>query len=367
MLLCEQEPPYTFNAVAKRTRDQPPPQRHTRREVNHHNGLARPTTSCSSRPSSQGGLLSGSSGSLGNLSGTSQSNNPTLPPASAQDLASPPPHADSFRSISISAPPATVEDPRDGQNAVIEGTNPRRGPTTGGIEIWIYSTNLPNGSTPLYARFGETVTRAISTSELLWITGFNLVPSRTRFSLAYYPISCRLKTVRAWFRSPFREDPLPTLLLLEEFSANLSITSTSTNRKPGPFLLFAYLPPTQSHNSRPHSQKLQSRASGCLGTSCQKSELPHSVCAKNPKGPELDNRNLQILKLLLADRTRAEIEGVHADGSTVILVAAPVSVSVASNRSAEHDPQIQTSIPLCPSNNEVLTLLFPNAQGRGSV
>ena len=177
VLLCEQEPqdpftiqyclPYTFNVVAKRNREQSPPQRQTRRKTNHHNGPARPATSCSGRPSSQDRLSSGSSGGHGNVTGTSQLNNPTVPPASTQDLASPPPHADSFRPVGISAPPATVEDPMDGQNAVIEGTNPGRGPTTGGIEIWIYGTNLPNGSTPLYARFGENVTRVVSTSQLL--------------------------------------------------------------------------------------------------------------------------------------------------------------------------------------------------------
>ena len=167
----------------------------------------------------------------------------------------------------------------DGQNAVIEGTNPGCGPTTRRIEIWIYGTNLPNGSTPLYARFGENVTRLVSTSKPLRVPGSNPVPSRTPFSLAYYPVSCRLETVRAGFRSP-------TLLLLEKVSANLSITSTSTKRKPGAFLLFAYLPPTQSRNSRPHPQKLQSRANGHLGTSCQKSERPHSGTGRGrPRQP----------------------------------------------------------------------------------
>ena len=167
MLLCEQEPqepftlqyrlPYTFNVIAKRTRDQSPPRRHTRRKTNHHNGPARPATSCSGRPSSQDRLSLRSSGGLGNVSGTSQPNDPTVPPASAQDLASPPPPVDSFHPVGISAPPATVEDPMDGQKTVIEGTNSSCGPTTGGIEIRIYGTNLPNGSTPLYARFGEHV------------------------------------------------------------------------------------------------------------------------------------------------------------------------------------------------------------------
>ena len=174
----------------------------------------------------------------------------------------------------------------DGQNAVMEGTNPGRGPTTGGIEIWIYDTNLPNGSMPLYARFGENVTRVVSTSEPLRVPGFNLVPSRTPSNLAYYPVNCRLETARAGFWSPFCENPPPTLLLLEKVSANLSITSTSTKRKPAVFLLFVYLPPTQSRNSRPHPQKLQSKASSCLGTSCQTSAEPHSGTGRGrPRQP----------------------------------------------------------------------------------
>ena len=73
---------------------------------------------------------------------TSRPNNPTVPPASARDLASPPPYADLFRPVAISMPLATFEDPMDGQNAAIEGTNPGRGPTTGGIEIRIYFERL---------------------------------------------------------------------------------------------------------------------------------------------------------------------------------------------------------------------------------
>ena len=260
MLLCEQEQqdpfsvryrlPYTFNVVAKRTRDQSPPRRNTRRKFTHHSGLVGPidpigpATSCSVGPSTQDQLSSGSSGGLGNVSSTSQTNNPTVPPASAsaQDLASPAPQAESSRPVGIPLPSASIEDPMDGQNAVIEGTNPGRGPTTGGIEIWIYGSNLPNGSTPLYARFGEHVTRVVSASELLWVFCFDLIHSRAPFNLAYCPVNCRPETVRAGFRLPSPEDLLPTLLLLEKVSVNLTITSTSMKRKPGAFLVFAHLP-----------------------------------------------------------------------------------------------------------------------------
>ena len=96
----------------------------------------------------------------------------------------------SSRPIRVSVPPSSVEDPIDRQNAVIEGTNPGQGPTTGGIEIWIYGTNLPNGSTPLYARLGENVTRVVSANELLGVCGLDVIPSRTSFNPAFCPVTC---------------------------------------------------------------------------------------------------------------------------------------------------------------------------------
>ena len=167
--------PYTFNIVAKRTRDQleledgdnlpAAPRRNTRRKVPHDNSSVGTATSCSAGASTQGHLSSGSSGSLDNTGSVpSQTINTALPPTSIQDRASPVPHAESSRSIRVSAPSATVEGSIDGQDAVIEGTNPGRGPTTGGLEIWIYGSNLPDGSRPLYARFGENVTRVVSTT-----------------------------------------------------------------------------------------------------------------------------------------------------------------------------------------------------------
>ena len=249
MLLCEQEQqvpsvvryrlPYTFNLVAKRTRHQSPPRPNTRRKITHHNGPARPATSCSVSHPTQDQPESGSSGGVGNVSSTSQTNNPTIPSASAQDLASPAPQVESSHPVGILVPSASFEDPMDGQNAVIEGTNPGRGPTTGGKEIWICGTNLPNDSTPLYARFGENVTRVVSANELLWTSGFDLTHSSASFSPAYCPVTCRHETVRVGFRSPFLEDPLPALLLLEKVSVNLSIMSTSLRRKSGAPLVFA--------------------------------------------------------------------------------------------------------------------------------
>jgi len=183
VLLCDQEQqgssivrfrlPYIFNIVAKRTRDQfeledggnlpAPPRRNTRRKAHCDNGFSRTATSCSVRPSTQDQRSSGSSGGLDNVGSIfSQTNNPNSLPTGVQDRASPAAHAETSRSTRILFPSATVEETMDGRDAVIEGTNPGRGPTTGGLDIWIYGSNLPDGSRPLYARFGDNVTRVVS-------------------------------------------------------------------------------------------------------------------------------------------------------------------------------------------------------------
>ena len=165
--------PYTFNIVAKRTRDQfeledggnlpAPPRRNIRRKSARDNGFARTATSCSVRPSTQDERTSGSSGGLDNVGSIfSQTNNPNFLPTGVQDRASPAAHAESSRSTRIPLPSAIVEETTDRRDTVIEGTNPGRGPTTGGIDILIYGSNLPDGSRPLYARFGDNVARVVS-------------------------------------------------------------------------------------------------------------------------------------------------------------------------------------------------------------
>ena len=183
MLLCDHEQqgssivrfrlPYIFNIVAKRTRAQfeledggnppTPHRRNTRRKVPRDNEFVGTATSCSVRSSTQGQRSSGSSGILDSVGCiSSQKDNPSLLPTGVQDRASPAPLAESSRSIRNSLPSATFEETTDGRDAVIEGTNPGRGPTTGGLDIWIYGSNLPDGSTPLYARFGDNVSRVVS-------------------------------------------------------------------------------------------------------------------------------------------------------------------------------------------------------------
>ena len=54
-----------------------------------------------------------------------------------------------------------VEGTADWQDLVIERTNPSRGPTTGGPEIWISGSSFPTGLTSLYVRFGDNFARAV--------------------------------------------------------------------------------------------------------------------------------------------------------------------------------------------------------------
>jgi len=56
---------------------------------------------------------------------------------------------------------ASNEETMDGHDAVIESTNPSRGPTTGGPEIWILGSNIPTGLPSLYARFGDKFAIAV--------------------------------------------------------------------------------------------------------------------------------------------------------------------------------------------------------------
>ena len=63
--------------------------------------------------------------------------------------------------------PASNEETTDGWDAVIDRINPSRGPTTGGPEVWILSSNFPTGASPLYARFGDGFARAVGLLSLL--------------------------------------------------------------------------------------------------------------------------------------------------------------------------------------------------------
>ena len=171
----------------------------------------------------------------------------------------------------------------DGQNAVTEGTNPGHRSTTGGIDIWIYGANLPNGSTQDSARMLLMLSVLASSFGYLVLIWSLLEHHSVWPTILQAAVS---KQSAQGSSQLFCEDPPPTLLLLVKVPASMSITSTSTKRKPRTFLLFAYLPPTQSRDSHPHPQSLRSIASSCLGTSCQNSEQPAREYGEGGRGSQ---------------------------------------------------------------------------------
>ena len=48
-----------------------------------------------------------------------------------------------------------------GRNVLVKQCNPRRGPMTGGTEIWIWGSDFPTDPMPLYARFGDNFARVV--------------------------------------------------------------------------------------------------------------------------------------------------------------------------------------------------------------
>ena len=65
---------------------------------------------------------------------------------------------------------AGIEEAADWRDLVIDRTNPSRGPTTGGPEIWISGSNFPTGLTSLYVRFGDNFARAVGVLSTSWKT-----------------------------------------------------------------------------------------------------------------------------------------------------------------------------------------------------
>ena len=64
----------------------------------------------------------------------------------------------------------------DGQDIVVDMVNPKQGPTTGGLEIWVSGWNFPSDLGPLYVRFGDKPACVVSVlSPLLF---FKKKPSR---------------------------------------------------------------------------------------------------------------------------------------------------------------------------------------------
>ena len=49
---------------------------------------------------------------------------------------------------------AADDETADGQGVVVDMVNPKQGPTTGGLEVWVSGWNFPTDLGPLYVRFG---------------------------------------------------------------------------------------------------------------------------------------------------------------------------------------------------------------------
>jgi hypothetical protein len=121
---------------------------------------------------------------------------------------------------------ATDEEPTDGQGAVIERTNPSRGPTTGGPEIWISGSNFPMGLT-LYARFGVNFARAVGVLSLsLWK---HLTTPRLFKNPTYSRAFCRRPMSRAGLKSLSPAAPIPQPLFWVQVCVILNTIQTLTS------------------------------------------------------------------------------------------------------------------------------------------
>ena len=120
---------------------------------------------------------------------------------------------------------ASVEGTEDGRDLVIERTNPSRGPTTGGPEIWISGSNFPTGLTSLYVRFGDNFARAVGVlSPSLEATDHVQVPQKPDLLSCFLPQASVPGVVTvALSRSPILSAPvLGTSLCRFEYFTDLN-------------------------------------------------------------------------------------------------------------------------------------------------
>jgi len=163
--LIRHELPYSFDVVTKlppRPRDQaddedavvaedPRPHK-SPVTVPDHASCARSTAPQSVGASGQGQLSSGDSRG-------SSSEPPTVPVDNSR-FSSPMEVAIPSRQAVTAA---LEEGATDGRDPVLQEANPSRGPTSGGLQIWIECSDIPMGLAPLYARFGDNFARVVGT------------------------------------------------------------------------------------------------------------------------------------------------------------------------------------------------------------
>ena len=161
----------------------------------------------SAGPSGQGQLSSGDSrGPTNNTS--SHSNESFMRPVDSH-------HPSPLMDVAMpSHQPAAAasEGVIDGGDPVLEGINPNRGSTTGGMEIWIEGSNFPTGSLPLYARFGDNSSRAVGI--LLVSFDYWLINPRLYENLAcFFRVRCHQPMFQVRLQSPCLAARTQTLLL----------------------------------------------------------------------------------------------------------------------------------------------------------
>jgi hypothetical protein len=108
----------------------------------------------------------------------------------------------------------------DEREPVLQEANPSRGPTTGGLEIWIEGSNFPMSLTPLYARFGDNFARVVGT--LLISLTHRLIHRRLFESLTWSRACCRERMCRALLPSLSPTAPTPMLLFWVQVSVDLN-------------------------------------------------------------------------------------------------------------------------------------------------
>ena len=118
------------------------------------------------------------------------------------------------------------EETLDGRNAVIERTNPSRGPMSGGPEIWISGSNFPTATTPFYARFGDHFALAVGVPPRS--LGQHLTTPRLFKNLTCSRAICRKRMFPARLQSFSLAVPISTLLLWVRVYANSNTLQTST-------------------------------------------------------------------------------------------------------------------------------------------
>ena len=90
---------------------------------------------------------------------------------------------------------AVDDETADVQGVMVDMTNPKQGPTTGGPEIWVSGWNFPTDLRPLYVRFGNNPVCAVGVPSPPFVT--HLIASRPFENMTYSRAFCRKPVFQA--------------------------------------------------------------------------------------------------------------------------------------------------------------------------